>query len=556
MSVNAPATASKAGTQEWLGLAVLTLPTLVLSLDATVLYLALPNIAGDLKPTGNQTLWIIDIFGFLLAGLLIAMGTIGDRIGRRRLLMIGAVGFAGASLLAAYANSAEMLIVARALLGITGATLMPSTLSLIRNMFTDAKQRAQAIAIWSGFFASGAALGPPIGGLMLENFWWGSVFLLAVPVMVVLLIAAPFLLPEYRSPSAHRLDLVSVVLSLVAVIAVIWGIKELAEDGLRVLPAAVLVAGVVLGALFVIRQTRVPDPLLDVTLFRHKEFSATLVTMLVGIGVLGGVYLFIAQYLQLVKDQSPLEAGLWLLPSAFVMMVTASVAPVFTKWVRPGFVVGASLVVTAIGHLMLLAVDPTDSVWVLVAALVVLFAGIGPVFALGTDLVVGTAPPERSGSAAAMSETASEFGLALGIALLGSVGVAVYRSNMDGSTTDGLPPEAAEAAAETLPGALAVADELPSETAGPLVEQAIGFFMDGFHATALVCGVVVLVLAVVSAVLLRNTRTHGQTEDQEQAEGAAQAAGDHAQAEDGAQAADRARTGDRAQAESHAQAES
>ena len=518
MSVNAPAAARKAGGREWLGLAVLCLPTVVLSVDATVLYLALPHLAADLQPTGVQTLWIIDIFGFLLAGLLIAMGTIGDRIGRRKLLMIGAAGFAGASLLAAYANSAEMLIVARALLGISGATLMPSTLSLIRNMFTDAKQRAQAIAIWSGFFASGAALGPPVGGLMLEGFWWGSVFLLAVPVMAVLLIAAPFLLPEYRSPSAHRLDLISVVLSLAAIIAVIWGVKELAEDGVRWLPAAVLVVGVVLGVLFVLRQTRVPDPLLDVSLFRRREFSVTLATLLVGIGVLGGVYLFIAQYLQLVKDQSPLEAGLWLLPSALVMMVTASVAPVLTKWIRPGYVIGLGLLMTATGHLMLLAVDPTDSVWVLVAALVVLFGGIGPVFALGTELVVGAAPPERSGSAAAMSETASEFGLALGIALLGSIGVGVYRSNMDESVPDGLPPEAAEAATETLPGAMAVAEQLPPETARPLVEQAIGFFMDGFHATAAVCGAVVLTLAVVSSMLLRTTRMHAQAESQAEGE--------------------------------------
>ena len=532
MSVNAPAPAGQAGTREWLGLAVLCLPTVVLSVDATVLYLALPHLAADLQPTGTQTLWIIDIFGFLLAGLLIAMGTIGDRIGRRRLLMIGAVGFTAASLLAAYADSAEVLIVARAMLGISGATLMPSTLSLIRNMFTDAKQRAQAIAIWSGFFASGAALGPPVGGLMLETFWWGSVFLLAVPAMALLLLAAPFLLPEYRSPSTHRLDLVSVVLSLAGIIAFIWGVKELAEDGIRVLPAAVLVAGVVLGALFVRRQSRVPDPLVDVSLFRRKEFSATLATMLVGIGVLGGVYLFIAQYLQLVKDQSPLEAGLWLLPSAFVMMVTASVAPVLTRWIRPGYVVGLALLMTAVGHLMLLAVGPTDSVWVLVAALMVLFGGIGPVFALGTDLVVGAAPPERSGSAAAISETASELGLALGIALLGSIGVAVYRSNMDGSVTDGLPDEAAEAASETLPGALAVAEELPPETGGPLVEQAIRYFMDGFHVTALVCGVVVLVLALVSFVLLRDTRPPAPAAAEGDAPGESPApAGRHAAAE-------------------------
>lgn len=512
MSVDTPAAEARAGTREWLGLLVLCLPTLVLAIDTTVLYLALPNIGTDLQPTGNQTLWIIDIFGFLLAGLLIAMGTLGDRIGRRKLLMIGAAGFAATSLLAAYANSAEMLIVARALLGISGATLMPSTLSLIRNMFADARQRTQAVGIWSAFFASGAAIGPPIGGLMLAEFWWGSVFLLAVPVMALLLIAGPLLLPEYRSPSAHRLDLPSVVLSLTAIIAVIWAIKELAADGVRLLPAAVLVAGGILGVLFVRRQPRIPDPLLDVSLFRRREFSVTLVVLMVGIGVLGGVYLFIAQYLQLIKDQSPLEAGLWLLPAAFFMMVTAGLAALLTKWFRPGLVVSVSLLMVATGQFLLLAVGPTDSVWVLVFALSVLAGGIGPLIALGTDLVIGAAPAERSGSAAATSETASEFGLALGIALLGSIGVGVYRAKMDDAVPAGLPPEAAEAASETLPGAIAVAEELPPDAARALVDQATGFFMDGFHASAVACGALVLVLAAVSFVMLRNLQSQGQTD--------------------------------------------
>ncbi|WP_340560315.1 MFS transporter [Streptomyces sp. GSL17-111] len=510
MDATTPAQGRKAGAKEWLGLTVLALPTLVMSVDVTVLYLALPHLGADLQPSANQTLWIIDIFGFLLAGFLITMGTLGDRIGRRRLLMIGGAGFAVASLVAAYANSAEMLIAARALLGFFGATLMPSTLSLISNMFADSKQRAQAVAIWAACVSSGIAIGPPVGGLLLESFWWGSVFLLAVPVMVLLLVAAPFLLPEYKSPSAHKLDLVSVGLSLASVIPVIWSIKELAEDGLQALPLAVLVAGLLLGVLFVMRQKRLTEPLLDVSLFRNSEFSATLLMLLVGVGVVGGVYLFISQYLQLIKDQGPMEAGLWMLPSAFVMMVTAAASPALVRWVRPGFLVGGGLAISATGYFMLLGVGADDGLSALVIAMIVLFSGLGPVFALGTDLVLGTAPPERSGSAAAMSETAMEFGISLGIALLGSVGAAVYRNNMEDAVPDGLSPEAAEAAVETLPGAMAVAAEAPPEVGGPLAERAFAFFMDGFHASAVVCGITVGLFALVSFGLLRNARTKAQ----------------------------------------------
>lgn len=519
MDKTTPAPTQKAGAKEWLGLAVLALPTLVLSLDVTVLYLALPHLSADLGTTGTQTLWIIDIFGFLLAGFLITMGTLGDRIGRRKLLMIGGVGFALASLMGAYATSPEMLIAARALLGVFGATLMPSTLSLITNMFADSKQRAQAVAIWAGCVSSGIAIGPPIGGLLLESFWWGSAFLLAVPVMVLLLITAPFLLPEYRNPSVHRIDIVSVALSLLTMIPVIWGIKELADSGLQVLPLVGLAVGVASGALFVSRQKRLTEPLLDVSLFRIREFSATLLMLLVGVGVVGGVYLFISQYLQLVKDQSPLEAGLWMLPSAGAMMVTAAAAPALIKWVRPGYLVGAGLAVSSSGYFTLLSVNADSELSALVISMIVLFIGLGPVFALGTDLVLGTAPPEQSGSAAAMSETAMELGISLGIAVLGSVGALVYRKKMeDAVPEEALGPEAAELASETLPGALAVAEKAPPETGEPLAEQAIGFFMDGFHASAVGCGVIVGTFAVVSFVLLRNARTQAQVEADEAGE--------------------------------------
>ena len=222
-----------AGRKEWTGLAVLALPLLLVSMDVSVLYFAVPFISRDLAPTATQQLWIFDIYGFVLAGLLLTMGSLGDRIGRRKLLLIGAVGFSLASLLAAYSQSAEMLIAARALLGVAGATLMPSTLGLIRNMFHDAKQRSTAIAIWTAVMTSGIAVGPVLSGILLEHFWWGSVFLINIPAMLLLLALGPVLLPEYRRPGSARFDLVSSGLSLATVLPVIYGIKEWAARGFR-----------------------------------------------------------------------------------------------------------------------------------------------------------------------------------------------------------------------------------------------------------------------------------------------------------------------------------
>ncbi len=502
------ATPRKAGTREWLGLAVLALPTLLLSIDVTVLNLAQPSLASDLRASATQALWILDIYGFLVAGFLVTMGNLGDRIGRRKLMMIGAVGFAAASVLAAYSNSAELLIVARGLLGFFGAMLMPSTLALISNMFADPKQRAQAIAVWAGCFASGVAIGPVVGGLLLEWFWWGSVFLIAIPVMVLLLVSAPFLLPEFRTASSAKLDALSVALSLAAMIPVIWGIKKLAEDGMSWEPVAALAVGLVSGALFVVRQRRLDDPLLDLKLFSESSFGAALVVLLIGVGVSGGAYLYLSQHLQLVEGKSPLNAGLWLLPSAVALMITAGLSTVLTKWVRPGFLVAAGLLVSAAGYIPLMTVEPDSGMTPLVIAMSVIFGGLGPVFALGTDLVVGAAPPERSGSAAATSETSLELGLALGVAVLGSVGAAVFRNTMlDSTTVAALPGEASEAATETLAGAMAVAAESPAEVGPVLAGEAIAAFADGFNIASVVCGAVAAVVAVASFVLLRNVRT-------------------------------------------------
>ena len=317
----------RATVREWTGLAVIALPCMLYSMDLTVLNLAIPAISEALKPTAAQLLWIVDIYGFLVAGLLVTMGTLGDRIGRRRLLLIGAVAFGLASVLAAFSSSANMLIATRALLGVAGATLAPSTLSLIRNMFLDPGQRTLAIGVWISSFSAGAVIGPVVGGVLLEYFWWGSVFLVGVPVMVLLLVLGPVLLPEYRDPEAARLDLASVALSLGAVLPAIYGVKQTAEHGASALSLAAIVVGLAIGWLFVRRQRRLADPMIDLRLFRAPAFSVALGAYMLSCFVMFGLFLYEAQYLQMVLGLSPLQAGLWSVPSAGAFIVGSMAAP-------------------------------------------------------------------------------------------------------------------------------------------------------------------------------------------------------------------------------------
>ena len=474
--------ATKAGRREWIGLAVIALPCLLYSMDLTVLNLAVPHLSADLRPSNSQLLWIVDIYGFLIAGSLITMGTLGDRIGRRRLLLIGAVAFGAASILAAFSTSAEMLIVARALLGVASATLAPSTLSLIRNMFLDPEQRTVAIGVWIASFSAGGAVGPLLGGLLLEHFWWGSVFLVNVPVMLLLLVLGPVLLPEYRDPDAGRLDLTSAALSLIAVLATIYGIKQIAEGGPGWHSSLAILAGLGVAALFVRRQNRLDDPLIDLGLFRSVPFSAALAVNLLGFSVAFGTFLFIAQYLQLVLGMGPLEAGLWTAPSAVGFIVGSQLAPMIVRRTRPAYVMAGGFLVAAAGFGVLAQVGGPHGLAALVTGYVLLSLGLAPVFTLATDLIVGTAPAERAGAAAGIAETSSELGGALGIALLGSVVTAVYRSGVTNAGPSGLPAEAIEAARDSLGGALAAAEQLSGPTGVALAAAARGGVRPGFRA--------------------------------------------------------------------------
>ncbi|CAN5190127.1 MFS transporter [soil metagenome] len=495
----------KATRREWIGLFVLALACLLYVMDLTVLHLAVPAMSADLQPTSAQLLWIIDIYGFMVAGSLITMGTLGDRIGRRKLLMIGAAAFGVVSIIAALSTSAEMLIASRALLGIAGATLAPSTLSLIFHMFNDPKERSIAVGVWIGSFSAGSAIGPVAGGVMLEFFWWGSVFLLALPVMGALLILGPRVLPEYKDPDAGRLDPLSAGMSILALLAVIFGLKEIAQDGFGALPLVAIGIGLVVSVLWVRRQQRLANPMIDVGLFRIRSFNAALAVNFLSIFVLVGYFLFVAQYLQLVVGLSPLEAGLWSLPSAVAFIIFSQLAPRIAQRVRPAYLIGGGLAVGAVGLVMLAFVPASGGLPLLIGASVVISIGLAPVFGLTTELIVGSAPPERAGAASGISETAAELGGALGIALLGSIGVAIYRGQVAAELPAGVPAEAAEVARDTLGGAVSVAAQLPAGVGDAVLAVAREAFMAGMHLTSAIAAVVAFGLAVLAVVALRSS---------------------------------------------------
>ncbi|KUM91529.1 MFS transporter [Streptomyces cellostaticus] len=487
-STNSPA--GRAGRREWTALCVLMLPLLLVSMDVSVLYFAIPAISADLEPSGTQQLWIFDIYAFVLAGLLMTMGSLGDRIGRRRLLLIGAAAFGAASLVAAYANSAETLIAARAVLGIGGATLMPSTMALVRTMFTDPAQRAKAIGIWSGVMTGGIALGSVLSGVLVQYFWWGSVFLVNLPAMVLLLILGPILLPESKSPQPGRFDLLSVPLSMAAVLPVVYGLKEIPSEGWHPQYVVSVTVGLVFAALFVHRQRTAASPMISPAVFRGRGFAPAVVLNLVSALAMMGSAFFTTQYLQSVLGKSAMEAALWaLLPSVPIGMAAPVATTLVQKGVNRAYVVTAGFAIAAAGYGML-ALAGTDSLWLVLAAAGVLASGIVMVMSQMTDLAMGAAPVENAGAASSLLETGQEFGGALGMAVLGSIGTAIYRHEM--------PASAPAEAHETLGGALAVAGQLPGRAGDALATAAREAFTTGMHGAAL-AGTAVLALAAVAA---------------------------------------------------------
>lgn len=499
-------TAARATRRQWTGLAVLALPCMLYSMDLTVLNLAVPSLSAALKPSASQLLWIVDIYGFMVAGFLITMGNLGDRIGRRRLLLIGASAFGAASVLAAFSNSAGMLIAMRALLGIAGATLAPSTLSLIRLMFADPAQRSIAVGIWISSYSVGAAIGPVIGGLLLQWFWWGSVFLIGVPVMALLLALGPWLLPEFRDPDARRLDLPSALLSISAVLLAVYACKQVAAFGIGG-PAAgmAVVCGLVglgLGVAFVRRQRRLTDPLIDLRLFGNPAFRVAIGTYTLGCFVLFGMFFFIAQQLQGVLGLSPLMAGWWSVPSALAFVVGSMAMPRVSQTFGKRATIVGGLCLAATGLVLMTWAATRAGPAGIAVANVLQALGLAPVFALATDLVVGAAPPERAGAASAISETSSELGGALGIALLGSLGTAVFHAGMGRLAAIGVPPTAAATARGTLGAAVEVAHQLGGAPGVALLGAAREAFVTSLQVATSTGAVLLVVAALLTARVL------------------------------------------------------
>ncbi|MEV0825555.1 DHA2 family efflux MFS transporter permease subunit [Nonomuraea rubra] len=484
---------------KWACLAIACLATLLLSLDLTVLHLALPRLVADLGATSTQLLWIGDMYGFALAGLLVTMGNLGDRIGRKRLLLIGAVAFGAASAVTAYAPTPELLIAARALLGVAGATIMPSTLSIIRNVFTEPGERTAAIGIWSGMSAAGFAVGPVVGGLLLDHFWWGSVFLINVPIMALVLVGGILVLPESRNPHAGRIDLLSVVLSFAGIVTAIYAIKEAAHQGAgHADVVAAGVAGVVLLALFVWRQTRLADPLIDVRLFARRAFTASILTNLLAIFAMSAMMLMFAWYLQLVLGWSPLQAGLAQLPGGLSGAVGGVLAARLIRYLGRNGVVALGLAMNAGSFAYYATLGTELNYLTLLPVMVIGGLGVGFAFTVNNDNVLATAPRQRAGAAAAVSETAFELGGALGIAILGTVLTSAYRAGLE--VPAGVP---AEAARESIAGALNLAAALPAEQADQLVRAAQVAFVEGVHVTSIVTAGLLAVVAVLALVGLR-----------------------------------------------------
>ena len=489
--------AARAGRREWIALAVLLLPLLLVSMDTSVLLYAVPFITKALHPSSTQQLWMYDMYGFVLAGLLVTMGSVGDRIGRRRLLLGGAFFFSLASLGAAYAGSAGELIAARAVQGIAGATLMPSTLALIRNLFHDEGQRRKAIGVWTGGMMGGILLGPVISGVLLEHFFWGSVFLINLPFMLMLLVLGPILLPEYRAARAGRFDLLGALLSFGAVLPVIFGVSEIAENGLDPLRLGSVLAGLLVGAAFLIRQRTAAYPMLELRLLRSRGYSGALLTNLVGTFALLGNAIFMTQFLQSVLGMSPLKAALWsVLPSlgvgAMIALCTALV-----KVLDRAYVIAGCFVVMVAGYLVQAALLRADSpLWVLMLGAALLACGAVGVVTLGNELLMSAIPPERAGSAAAVNETVGELGGALGMAVLGSIGAAVYRHHLG--------PAVPAEARSTLGGAIATAAHLPAAAGHALLTTARTAFATGLNTASLLAAALMAAAALLTALTLRN----------------------------------------------------
>lgn len=488
--------------RRWAALIVLMFPVLLVAVDNTVLSFAVPSLSRALEPTSTQLLWIIDIYPLVLAGLLVPMGSLGDRIGRRKVLLIGGMGFGLVSAVAAFVPDAPLLIAARALMAVFGSMLMPATLSLIRNIFTDASERRTAIAAWASAFSGGAALGPILGGWLLEHFWWGSIFLLAIPMLLPLIVLGPFLIPESRDPHPGRMDPLSILLAVGTLLPIVYGIKSATGTGSLAVGCAAIALGLACGTTFVRRQLRSLSPMLDVRLFRNPVFSAALIVNLFSVFALVGFIYFLAQHLQLIAGLSPMEAGFFMVPGLVLTVVFGFVAVPLVQRIGPAGVVMTGLAFSATAYVLVVVLGRSGSLTGLLLAFCVLGIGVGLAETISNDLALSAVPPARAGSAAAISETAYEVGSVLGTAVLGSILNAAYTRGV--AIPSSLDPEAADRARQTLAGATDVADSMsPGSAATGLAESAARAFDGGVTITAAIAVVLMVTALLVVRFALR-----------------------------------------------------
>ncbi|MCM2417410.1 MFS transporter [Streptomyces sp. RKAG293] len=501
----APVTAPPAASRRWWGLAVLSLSLLVVGLDTTILNVALPALIEDMQPSALEQLWIVNAYALVISGLLITMGALGDRTGRRRLLMAGLVVFGAASGLAVVAGDPLGLIGARALLGLGGAMIMPATLSILRNLFHDPDERTRAITIWASVAGAGAAAGPIVGGLLVEHFGWHAAFLVNIPIVVVALGACWILLPESSSPSTAKWDWWSVLLSFAGMASLVQGIKMLAKQGpLHVTSGGMFLLGIVLLVVFVRRQLRLPDPLVEVRLFTNRAFTLGAVAIVLALFGMSSVLFLFTQWLQLVRGLQPAAAGLWMLPAMLSMFAMSLLTYPLLARVAARTLIAGGLTLLALGTVLpiLESSDPP-----LIVSLVCVGTGASMAFTSGSTLLMGSAPADRAGGAAAIEETGFELGNVLGIAFLGSLATVFYHGDL--VVPAGVPANVAERAKDSLGEAVVAAGRLGGPDGAALTEAARTAFTDAFDTTGWIAAAVLVVSAAAVMVLAPATRFRG-----------------------------------------------
>ncbi|MEU9123063.1 MFS transporter [Streptomyces sp. NPDC048506] len=516
---------SDGGANRWTVLIVLCVSLLFVALDTTILYVAVPSVTEDLRPGPVELLWIVDVYPLIAASLLILFGTLGDRVGRRRILLLGYGLFGLASAAAALAPNPQILMVARALLGIGGAMIMPATLSILRQVFPDRRERAVAIGVWSAVAAVGAAVGPVLGGFLVENFWWGSVFLINIPMMAAMLLIGRWLLPESRGERNGPWDVVGAVIAALGVLGIVLGVKRIGSGAALIGPTTLLpiVLGTLLLILFVRRQHRRAHPLIDMRLFSRPAFGTSVGCIVLAMLALVGLQLIAVQYLQLVLGLSPLETGLRMLPLVFAAMAAGLTGSKMLQAVGPRAMVSLGFVLTAAAVLCLTAMSSHDRPWLLAGGFVLLGFGFQSTLFGAYESMLSEAPAEQSGGAAAIGETSYQLGAGIGVALLGSVMNAAYAPGL--SHVAGVPAKASASAAHSLGEAYKVAAGLGDAARAALREAARDSFVRGLHITLVASAVLLLVGAGIALRLPRRAADSTERAEGEAATGDGAAVG-------------------------------